>query len=348
MCNARRCLTCHHISCKSTITSSINGNRYGIQIDKDVDWNSSHLIYVITWEARGCGAQYVGETSQSLKGRFRSHSFKIRNNSRRKYKNFLYDHFIKYNHSIENVTITPVEILSKQPGDSKNDMKKRRLSAELNWIKRLQTPYPLGLNDQIYQQGNISSVRSNINVFSLKPDVRRKLRSHGVRRNGLSRRKQRLNRSLDDLLRIAKNNGRHELLHALSSIPVSRLKPILDEADRRSLRHSDWFKLIKLTKPPQRRQGPDPRPLWLLVGTPLVLGPELASRRAEHSHSGGCHYIFLIYCFLSPYMCNNFYGLSTSVGCWSSAFTRRIIYKFLNVCPFDYTAFAVSGKVGIP
>ena len=103
-----------------------------------------------------------------------------------------------------------------------------------------------------------------------------------------------------------------------------------------------------LSKPPQRRQGPDPRPLWLLVGTPLVLGPELDSRRAEHSHSGGCHYIFLIYCFLSPYMCNNFYGLSTSVGCWSSAFTRRIIYKFLNVCPFDYTAFAVSGKVGIP
>ena len=122
-CNARRCLTCHHISCKSTIISFINGKRHGIQIDKDVDWNSSNLIYVITWEARGCGAQYVGETSQSLKGRFRSHSFKIRSNSKRKYKNFLYDHFIKYNHSIENVTITPVEILSKNPGDSKNDLK---------------------------------------------------------------------------------------------------------------------------------------------------------------------------------------------------------------------------------
>ena len=36
-CNARRCLTCHHISCESTITSSINGNRYGIKIDKDTD-----------------------------------------------------------------------------------------------------------------------------------------------------------------------------------------------------------------------------------------------------------------------------------------------------------------------
>ena len=93
-------------------------------------------------------------------------------------------------YSIENVTITPVEILSQQPADSKNDMKKRRLSAKLNLIKRLQTPYPLGLNDHIYQQGNISPVRSNINVFSIKPDVRRKRRSYGVRRNGLSRRKQ--------------------------------------------------------------------------------------------------------------------------------------------------------------
>ena len=62
-----------------------------------------------------------------------------------------------------------------------------------------------------------------------------------------------------------------------------------------------------LSKPPQRRQGPGPRPLWLLVGTPLVLGPELASRRAEHSHPGGCLYIFLIYCFYHlTCLCNNF------------------------------------------
>ena len=127
-----------------------------------------------------------------------------------------------------------LDFASKLSGESNIYMKKRRLSAELNWIKRLQTPYPLGLNDQIYQQGNISSIRSNINIFSLKPEVGRKRRSHGVRRNGLSRRKQRLNRSLDDLFRIAKNNGRHELLHSISSIHVSRLKPILDEADRRS------------------------------------------------------------------------------------------------------------------
>ena len=33
-----------------------------------------------------------------------------------------------------------------------------------------------------------------------------------------------------------------------------------------------------LSKPPQRRQGPDPRPLWLLVVTPSAFGPELAYR----------------------------------------------------------------------
>ena len=39
---------------------------------------------------------------------------------------------------------------------------------------------------------------------------------------------------------------------------------------------------------------------------------------------------------------------SALVGCLSSVFIRTIIYKFSNVRPFDYTAFAVSGKVRIP
>ena len=38
-----------------------------------------------------------------------------------------------------------------------------------------------------------------------------------------------------------------------------------------------------LSKPPQRRQGPDLLPLWLLVGDSFSHIPELASRRAEHS-----------------------------------------------------------------
>ena len=45
------------------------------------------------------------------------------------------------------------------------------------------------------QLWNISSLRTNIDVFSLKPDKRRKRRSHGVRLSGLSRSKQKFNMS---------------------------------------------------------------------------------------------------------------------------------------------------------
>ena len=49
-----------------------------------------------------------------------------------------------------------------------------------------------------------------------------------------------------------------------------------------------------LSKPPQRRQGPDLCPLWLLVGTPSAIRSELAFSRAEHSrpYSDVAIYIF--------------------------------------------------------
>ena len=81
----------------------------------------------------------------------------------------------------------------------------------------------------------------------------------------------------------------------------------------------------------------------------LFSWPELASRWAEHSLLWRVSlYIIDILFYHLTCLCNNSYGLSALFGCWSSAFLRRIIYKFLNVCPFDYTAFAISGNVGIP
>ena len=51
-----------------------------------------------------------------------------------------------------------------------------------------------------------------------------------------------------------------------------------------------------LSKPPQRRQVPDLGPLWLLVGTPSAIRPELAFSRTEHSlsYSDVTIYIFAI------------------------------------------------------
>ena len=93
-------------------------------------------------------------------------------------------------------------------------------------------------------------------------------------------------------------------------------------------------------------------PSSLIVSrAPLVLGPELAARRAEHSLLWRMSlYIFEIL-FLSPFkhVC--------VIILWPLRFGWLLVLGLckedylqlhLNVCPCDYTAFAVSGKVGIP
>ena len=58
-------------------------------------------------------------------------------------------------------------------------------------------------------------------------------------------------------------------------------------------------------------------------------------------------YIFLLlHIYHLCFTCIDFYYLSAWGGCWFVVYIRRFIYKFLNVCPFDYTAVAGSGKVG--
>ena len=57
--------------------------------------------------------------------------------------------------------------------------------------------------------------------------------------------------------------------------------------------------------------------------------------------------IFMLYhIYHLCFTCIDFYDLSAWGGCWFDVYIRRFIYKFLNVCPFDYTVVAGSGKVG--
>ena len=96
---------------------------------------------------------------------------------------------------------------------------------------------------------------------------------------------------------------------------------------------------------------------WLLSIQCTILSPSVtvmqlnifvASVQTAHStaYFNGCPYIFLKYYCITIYVCvPHFNDLSALVGCWSSVSIRRIIYKFLNVCHFDYTPVAVSGKV---
>ena len=104
-----------------------------------------------------------------------------------------------------------------------------------------------------------------------------------------------------------------------------------------------------LSKPPQRRQGPDLRPLWLLVGTPSAIRPELAFSRAEHSlpYSDVTIYIFaILYLSSMRYVYRFLWPLRLGWLLVCCLYKEVYLQFFLNVCPFDYTAVAVSGKVG--
>ena len=73
--------------------------------------------------------------------------------------------------------------------------------------------------------------------------------------------------------------------------------------------------------------------------SPLTSAHVQSTRRTTYSCR--CHFIFIAtnICIL------NFYDLFVWDGCWSLVSIWRLIYIFLNVCTFDCTNVAGSGKV---
>ena len=111
-----------------------------------------------------------------------------------------------------------VEKLSYDKNSSVNFNNIKRFETELKWIKLLQTASPLGLNDNIYHEGNISKM-PYLDVFSLLEIRKRKSRSHGNRQKGNVKRKrctaQKSSTSLNDLSTKLRDQGRHACFHFL-------------------------------------------------------------------------------------------------------------------------------------
>ena len=182
--------------------------------------------------------QYVGQTGRKIKERFREHIYKIKNGGR--YNSFIYRHFKLDGHGLDNLAVQIVECLSFDRNTSSNFKIKARCTAEFNWIKRLQTPYPLGLNDNILHQGNISNDPS-IDIFSLCEIRKRKSRSHGRRQNGNIRRRRCKSLTLQECLNFLNTGGRHLLLSSISSLPLSQLRLLEQEADKIILRTDKFY-----------------------------------------------------------------------------------------------------------
>ena len=101
--------------------------------------------------------QYVGQTCRKLKNRFGEHYRKIKKKTK-KIDTFLYKHFKRTGHSPDNVLVQPVEKLIYDENSSLRFNTIKRLETEIKWIKLLQSACPLGSNDNIYWEGNISKM----------------------------------------------------------------------------------------------------------------------------------------------------------------------------------------------
>ena len=189
--------------------------------------------------------QYVGQTGRALKTRFKEHKYNCTIN--KKLRHYVYQHFRQADHSIKNLTIQPVELLTFNSTDSNSFKIKARHIAELKWIKRLQTPFPLGLNDNIYQQGNISKDPS-IDIFDICSIRKRKSRSHGVRKNHNIIRKSRQLISLSDLNSILRRSGRHTMLSVLTSLSITSLSRLDEVADNIVVRQHPLYNIASLVQ----------------------------------------------------------------------------------------------------
>ena len=117
--------------------------------------------------------QYVGQTC-ALQKRFGEHCRRMK--TPKPIDSFLYQHFKLTGHSPSDVLVQPVEKVTYDKNSSRFKIIKRH-ETELKWIKLLQTPFPLGFNDNIYHEGNISKM-PDFDVFSLLEIRKRKSRSH--------------------------------------------------------------------------------------------------------------------------------------------------------------------------
>ena len=77
----------------------------------------------------------------------------------------------------------PVDKLSNDENSTVRLNTINRFESELKLIKLLQSASPLGFNDNIYYEGNISKM-PDFDVFSLLEFQKRKSRSHGKRQKG--------------------------------------------------------------------------------------------------------------------------------------------------------------------
>ena len=128
--------------------------------------------------------QFVGQTGRTLRKRFSEHNRRIK--KPKKNHTFLYQHLKRTGHSPVNVLVQQVENINYNGNFSLRFKNIKRHQTELKLIRLLQTPFPLGFNDSIYQECNISGM-PDFDVLFVLDIQKRKHRSHGLRKKYCSK-----------------------------------------------------------------------------------------------------------------------------------------------------------------
>ena len=152
-----------------------------------------------------------------------------------KFDTFLYRHFKSNGHSPGKIVIQPVEKFIYDPNSSTRLKSIKRHETELKWIKFLQSPFPLGFNDNIYHEGSLFKMPDFDGFFSVlecknvKVDLMVNVKMATSSAKFVL--KKRLNTSLKDLSLALSNHGWHGLFSFLSSLPISVLRNFELEAN---------------------------------------------------------------------------------------------------------------------
>ena len=115
--------------------------------------------------------QYVGQTGRSLKTWFREHFPKMKK-SKKKLTRFFIAISKNIGHSPSKIIFQPVEKIIYDPNSSSRLKNIKRHETELRWITFFQSPFPLGLNDNTYHEGNVSKMPDFDGVFFLFRNVK--------------------------------------------------------------------------------------------------------------------------------------------------------------------------------
>ena len=146
-CTTKGCRYCPRLNKTGRIRCSASGREYMAKYN--VTCKSSNIIYCLTCKC--CGIQYVGQTKNRLMDRFQAHFYNIGHN---KPKSEIGKHFNSPGHKgLDDVEIHILDFIHAHPEGRKS--KYLRDLVEFNWIQRLHTNAPLGLNtmDPLFHTG---------------------------------------------------------------------------------------------------------------------------------------------------------------------------------------------------